>query len=164
MINYRILSSLMTFIIVLSMTNNLDAQTVPADHPGLESGEGMGMAKYAELNGYPGPRHVLELANELELTEEQKMATENIFDKMKSEAVKKGEKVISIEEEFHDLIISGKAAKEAVMKMSAEIGQLRGELRAVHLTGHLRMMEIMNQEHIHRYMQLRDYGVQKHQH
>lgn len=107
---------------------------------------------------------MLELANELELTEEQKMATENIFDKMKSEAVKKGEKVISIEEEFHELIISGKAAKEAVMKMSAEIGQLRGELRAVHLTAHLRMMEIMNQEQIHRYMQLRDYGVQKHQH
>jgi hypothetical protein len=34
----------------------------PEDLAGLLNGEGMGMAKAAELNGYPGPVHVLELA------------------------------------------------------------------------------------------------------
>ena len=29
----------------------------------LRSGEGMGFAKLAELNHYPGPKHVLELAD-----------------------------------------------------------------------------------------------------
>jgi hypothetical protein len=37
----------------------------------LLKGEGMGMAKAAELNGYPGPTHVLTLAKELALTESQ---------------------------------------------------------------------------------------------
>lgn len=55
MIGYRILSFLTAFIVVLSMLNNTGAQTFPADRKGLENGEGMGMAKYAELNGYPGP-------------------------------------------------------------------------------------------------------------
>jgi hypothetical protein len=31
----------------------------------------MGMAKAAELNGYPGPRHVLDLSPELHLTDAQ---------------------------------------------------------------------------------------------
>jgi hypothetical protein len=34
----------------------------------LLKGEGLGMAKAAELNGYPGPLHVLTLARELELS------------------------------------------------------------------------------------------------
>ncbi len=71
MIGYRILSFLTAFIVVLSMLNNAGAQTFPADRKGLENGEGMGIVKYAELNGYPGPKHVLELVNELRLTEEQ---------------------------------------------------------------------------------------------
>lgn len=37
----------------------------------LRAGEGMGLALAAELNGYPGPRHVLDLANQLGLTDEQ---------------------------------------------------------------------------------------------
>jgi hypothetical protein len=44
------------------------------DIESLQNGTGDafgGMAKLAELNGYPGPRHVLDLANELELTPNQ---------------------------------------------------------------------------------------------
>ena len=35
------------------------------------AGKGMGCAKAAELNGYPGPAHVLELADQLALTPSQ---------------------------------------------------------------------------------------------
>jgi hypothetical protein len=38
----------------------------------LSSGRGMGLALAAELNGYPGPSHVLELADKLDLTTEQR--------------------------------------------------------------------------------------------
>jgi hypothetical protein len=41
------------------------------DIAALLKGEGMGMAKAAELNDYPGPAHVLTLALELKLTENQ---------------------------------------------------------------------------------------------
>lgn len=40
----------------------------PSDIDGLIAGRGMGYAMAAELNGYPGPAHVLELAEQLELT------------------------------------------------------------------------------------------------
>ena len=38
----------------------------------LKAGRGMGLALAAELNGYPGPMHVLELADELVLSVEQR--------------------------------------------------------------------------------------------
>ena len=38
----------------------------------LRAGLGMSLALAAELNGYPGPRHTLELASELNLTDEQR--------------------------------------------------------------------------------------------
>ena len=36
-----------------------------------EAGKGMGFAKSAELNGYPGPSHVLALSRDLHLSAEQ---------------------------------------------------------------------------------------------
>lgn len=47
---------------------------------GLSHGKGMGMAMPAELNGYPGPRHVLELASQLGLSEEQRARTQALFE------------------------------------------------------------------------------------
>ena len=37
----------------------------------LKAGRGMGLALPAELNGYPGPAHVLELSDQLGLSTEQ---------------------------------------------------------------------------------------------
>jgi len=42
----------------------------------------MGLAKAAELNHYPGPRHVLDLASELKLSEEQRLRIEQIYNTM----------------------------------------------------------------------------------
>jgi hypothetical protein len=46
----------------------------------LRKGEGMGMAKAAELNGYPGPKHVLDLAQQLRLTDAQRDNVQAIFE------------------------------------------------------------------------------------
>jgi hypothetical protein len=51
----------------------------PQEASDLLAGKGMGFAKAAELNGYPGPAHVLELAAQLQLTPEQKTRTETLF-------------------------------------------------------------------------------------
>ena len=56
----------------------------------LREGRGMGLALAGELNGYPGPKHVLELARELNLTEAQRARTQELFDAMKAEAVPLG--------------------------------------------------------------------------
>jgi hypothetical protein len=54
----------------------------------LEAGNGMGLARAAELNGYPGPRHVLDAANDgkLTLTAAQREAVEEVFASMQRDA------------------------------------------------------------------------------
>jgi len=56
------------------------------DIAALRKGEGMGMAKAAELNGYPGPVHVLQLAAQLGLTDAQRRDVQAIFDRMSAAA------------------------------------------------------------------------------
>jgi hypothetical protein len=51
----------------------------------LKNGRGIGLALAAELNGYPGPLHVLELADRLALTENQKASIQYLFESMKQE-------------------------------------------------------------------------------
>src|SRR5205814_7458023 len=53
----------------------------------LQAGRGMGLALAAELNGYPGPSHVIELADKLELSADQRRRVQRLFDSMKAEAV-----------------------------------------------------------------------------
>src|SRR5262245_46926705 len=63
----------------------------------LRAGRGMGLALAAELNGYPGPAHVLELADRLGLTSEQRVKVQALFDRMKAEAVQLGERLVNLE-------------------------------------------------------------------
>src|SRR4051794_33352570 len=63
----------------------------------LRAGRGMGLALAAELNGYPGPMHALELADQLGLTQEQRTRVQLLFAGMKAEAVPLGEKLIAQE-------------------------------------------------------------------
>src|SRR5436853_5112468 len=63
----------------------------------LKAGRGMGLALAAELNGYPGPSHVLELADALELSDRQRADTMALFAAMKAEAIPIGERIIADE-------------------------------------------------------------------
>src|SRR3954464_3569752 len=63
----------------------------------LKAGRGMGLALPAELNGYPGPLHVLELGDKLGLTAAQRARVQALFDSMKAEAVPLGEKLVAQE-------------------------------------------------------------------
>ena len=63
----------------------------------LKAGRGMGLALAAELNGYPGPMHVLELATPLGLSDDQRAKVAALFDAMKQEAVALGERLIAAE-------------------------------------------------------------------
>src|SRR4051794_23181782 len=50
----------------------------------LAAGRGMGLALAAELNGYPGPTHVLELADRLELSADQRARIKALFQALKA--------------------------------------------------------------------------------
>lgn len=73
--------------------SSLSAEEVDA----LRSGDGMGLAKLAELNHFPGPRHVLDLAAELGLTQEQLRKTEALFEEMNQNAIALGEELLEAE-------------------------------------------------------------------
>ena len=60
----------------------------------LRAGRGMGLALSAELNGYPGPLHIIELAEALGLTPDQRGRVQALQAAMKAEAVPLGERLI----------------------------------------------------------------------
>jgi Spy/CpxP family protein refolding chaperone len=130
----------------------------------LRSGRGMGLALPAELNGYPGPQHVLDLADELELTAEQRAETEALFEAMRAEAVRLGERIIEREAALDRLFASGEATEAAVRKVAGEIARLQGELRAVHLGAHLTMRDLLTPHQVARYTEIRGYGSTSHGH
>jgi Spy/CpxP family protein refolding chaperone len=121
----------------------------------LETGAGMGLARAAELNGYPGPRHVLDLARALSLTDAQARETGRIFAAMQSRAVTLGRMLLDAERELDALFQSRRATRDTVATTMARIGQLQGELRAVHLEAHVEQTAILSREQVARYSQLR---------
>src|SRR5215475_5012973 len=56
----------------------------------LKAGRGMGLALAAELNGYPGPVHAIELADQLQLSSDQVRKLKALFEAMKAETIPSG--------------------------------------------------------------------------
>lgn len=121
-------------------------------------GKGMGLAKAAELNHYPGPAHVLALASELGLTPEQRARTEMLFETMATEAVTLGKQLIERERELDEMFASRTITKERLQQTVDAIALLQGKVRQVHLQTHLVQAEIIGAEQIRKYDQLRGYA------
>lgn len=120
-------------------------------------GTGMGLAKPAELNHYPGPRHVLDLAAELELTAEQSAELKTVFDRMHSSAVALGDQIIAREKALDRAFASGTIDSRTLADLTAGIGSLQAELRAAHLKAHLETKRILTAPQNVRYDALRGY-------
>jgi Spy/CpxP family protein refolding chaperone len=137
----------------------------PEETEALLKGEGAGMAKAAELNHYPGPKHVLELSDKLKLSESQTAAARRIFDVMRAEALRLGALVVEKERELDAIFAKGEADDERLRRVSREIGQLRADLRTAHLLAHVRVRAALTPEQIKLYDELRGYnapGAHKH--
>jgi Spy/CpxP family protein refolding chaperone len=133
----------------------------PEDIESLQTGTGDafgGMAKLAELNGYPGPRHVLDLANELKMSNEQKENITTIYDNMKIKSVELGQEILNVEkianEEFINKTITDSQMKQLIFKSS----EIYGQLRYAHLSTHLKMLAILTPEQVNLYNNLRGYS------
>jgi len=135
----------------------------------LKSGRGMGLALPAELNGYPGPSHLLELADPIGLTGAQRQMVRGLFDDMKAETIPIGEQLIAQETELDALFATRVATAERVAALTAEIGGTQARLRAAHLRYHLSTLDLLQPAQVERYAELRGYrdGVasgQQHHH
>ncbi len=128
---------------------------VPSDKENLIKGEGMGQGLVAEQNGYPGPKHVLDVAEKLQLTPEQKKSIESIFKEMDSRAKELGLRIIKLEEEMNRAFEEGFIVERSVRDDAEQIGRLRGRLRAVHLIAHLRTKQVLTPKQLESYNSLR---------
>lgn len=140
--------------LTLALTAAAPAQ-IPADRDGLLNGEGMGMAAYAESNGYPGPKHVLDLAAKLELTAKQKHDVREVYDAMLERARAVGKMIVKVEEELHYQFNSGMLRQETVEEDAESIGRMRGTLRGVHLAAHVKTKELLTPKQVELYVALR---------
>jgi Spy/CpxP family protein refolding chaperone len=123
----------------------------------LRVGRGMGLALPAELNGYPGPLHVLELADALALTHEQRTRAKSLVQAMRAEVVPLGEQIIAQEGALDDQFAERRITPDSLKTSTARIGGLQGELRAAHLRYHLIMRDLLTPEQVARYAERRGY-------
>lgn len=123
----------------------------------LEEGAGWGLAKAAELNGVPGPSHVLKMKDELRLTEDQEASTRRILGRMRDDAIEAGRKFIAgetaLEVGFRERSLTSEGLKERIH----EIERSRSALRYIHLAAHIEMMGVLKDDQVKLYNELRGY-------
>jgi hypothetical protein len=124
----------------------------------LKAGRGMGLALAAELNGYPGPAHLLELADRLDLSADQRSKLQELFASMKQEALPIGAKLLEQESELDREFASHTIAPESLKSSTAAIAATQGVLRETHLKYHLFTATLVTQSQMQRYSELRGYG------
>ena len=129
----------------------------PDDIAELKRGGGWGLAKVAELNGMPGPIHVLEMKQEIALNETQVTAITAVYEQMKAQAIQLGERLIALEQELESHFQQRTITDEQLRKSLDEIAQARKELRYIHLVAHLKTPEILSQDQNDTYNELRGY-------
>jgi Spy/CpxP family protein refolding chaperone len=124
------------------------------------TGGGGGVALLAELNGYPGPRHILDLADDLELTSEQLEQIQALIDVIQPEAIQIGEAILAgeaaLEEAFRQQTIDERSLEARL----TNLGTLQAELRFIHLRTHLATVEILTPDQIERYNIVRGYAAE----
>ena len=128
-----------------------------ADIDALLAGQGWGFALAAELNGYPGPLHVLELAKELELTDQQRAEVQSIYDDMNKRARALGADYVRAEAELSDAFNSGNLDEVDLETLVARSARIEAELRSVHLAAHLEIKPLMSRHQVVLYNNARGY-------
>jgi hypothetical protein len=112
----------------------------------------------AELNGNPGPLHVLELTDALELSDEQRSRTKMLVEAMKAETIPIGEAIILEESTLNSLFSEGSITRASLDAAVSRISIAQGTLRAAHLRYHLAMVQVLSPVQITRYAKLRGYA------
>lgn len=161
------------FTLALSALANTESPYVGQERRGIKAlsvqeiedylrGAGMGYAKAAELNRYPGPRHVLELATELALTDAQIAGTRKIHTAMQSRAAALGAELVAMEQELDRRFADESITAASLRQLVADIGVLEADIRYVHLIAHLEQTALLTREQARRYDRLRGYKSSGH--
>lgn len=125
----------------------------------LLAGAGAGYARTAELNGYPGPRHVLEMRAALDLTPDQVRRTDATFAAMQAEAKRLGAEIVERERALAARFAGHAVGTQDLATAVDSLARLYGRLRTTHLAAHLATTALLTDAQMARYNTLRGYGV-----
>ncbi len=124
----------------------------------LRAGAGWGLAKAAELNGLPGPKHILEMKKEIELTTEQEKMVSALYKDMNKEAIELGNKLIEYEKELNNRFSERNINEKELEELLIKISEIYKSLRYTHLSAHLKTPSILTEDQIEKYNKLRGYS------
>ena len=124
----------------------------------LQRGGGWGLALAAELNGMPGPSHLLELKDKIPLASDQVDKTQVLLNEMRKAAIPTGERLIAAEKALESAFASEKVDEPSLRRLIAESESARSELRFIHLSQHYKTVQFLKPEQIKRYNILRGYA------
>lgn len=130
-----------------------------ADLDDLRAGRGWGLALAAELNGVPGPAHLLELSEQIGLSPDQVTAIETIFAAMQTEARVAGERLIAAEAAIEAAFRESDLDADRLRELIDTAADARADLRFIHLSRHLETPPILTADQVARYNALRGYGA-----
>jgi Spy/CpxP family protein refolding chaperone len=111
----------------------------------VADGRGFGLAFAADQNGYPGPLHVLELKDRLQLTPAQETQMRALFATMLDQARPRAERLAAAEARLRRLFADGVADDAAVRAAVADTEAARADLRLAHLSAHLRARDVLTE-------------------
>lgn len=131
----------------------------PDDIAELRRGGGWGLAKSAELNGVPGPAHLLEVKDDIALGTDQIAAIKEIYEDMRARAVVQGERLIDLEQALEDRFRDGTINEASLRSSLAAISEARMNLRFIHLSAHLKTPDVLSENQVKRYNFLRGYAA-----
>ncbi|HEX9161681.1 MAG TPA: Spy/CpxP family protein refolding chaperone [Thermoanaerobaculia bacterium] len=148
---------------VTNRANDIKALS-PETLDAYRNGTGMGMAIPAELNGYPGPRHIIDLAEQLELTADQRKQIQSIYDDMHAGAVRLGREIVDLEQKLDRGFAQKTMTPADLQSLTAGIAARQGELRFTHLKAHLAAKSVLSASQVEKYIALRGYGGEHSEH
>lgn len=109
----------------------------------LAGGEGGGLAKIADLNGYPGPRHVLDMDAHLNLTTRQREQLRQVMSTMEADAKEVATRYLSALAQLEEDTRQGSLSGDQFLKRYRAVEALRTELGAVHLITHFKTKDLL---------------------
>ena len=124
----------------------------------LRNGGGWGLAKAAELNGVPGPAHLLELGDAIGLTADQRKAVEAIRAAMRTAAIGQGRRLIDLEAELDQQFKNRTITERTLADLLSKIAAARRDLRLTHLSAHLKTVSVVTDAQVAAYNRLRGYA------
>lgn len=151
---------ILTIILIISHSALLFSQ-IPSDRDALLKGLEGDNGKTAEMNKYPSPKDLLELATTLNLSSVQKSRLIEIRDNTISRAKQLGKEIVQIENELHKAFQARIINEKSCTDDAQQIGRLRGRLRAVFLTSHIRAKAVLNDSQVSMYRKIQGDGKNK---